>query len=213
MKWLTVLYRDDGSVGGVLGREAPIPDAWEAPVYFHAGDPAPRRFIAVHLGVGQMPGGGRCVTEDLYEAIESHPDSTPSAPKFGIKDMALMPQIHDAPCLVADFPTWMRANDPRRLPLFFRAWMTLTMPELAATYGLARGVSIEDLLDVEARRVGVRPEHSRLPKLRARRDREPPAALVQAVERNRLAVQQRQWDAALRATTAPAESASPPPEG
>jgi hypothetical protein len=185
MKFLTVLFYDDGTYAGTQGNERPLPDDWSPPLYTKPGDAAPRRFLAVHLGVAEMPGNGRCVSTDLGEVLETHPKSTPEAPKFGIKSMAMMPQIHDAPVTLKDFPRWMRANGPAAMPKALRAWLTLTQPELAAAYRLDRGITIDDQMEVEAKRALLREEHSRLPALKVLAERQAAQRRQRLFERSR----------------------------
>ncbi len=191
MKLLTVLFYDDGRYAGTQGHERPLRDGWEPPCYLLPGEEAPRRFLAVHLGAGEMPGGDRCVSTDLAEALEHHPSSTPEAPRFGIKSMDLMPQIYDAPVALADFPRWMRANGPARMAKPLRAWLTLHEPELAATYRLNRGIDIDDMAAVERKRVLARPEHSLLPELELRSERRAAAKRGQVFARQREAERRR----------------------
>lgn len=173
MKFLTVLFKEDGTYFGTQGHERPLPDSWMPPPYTNPGETQVRRLVAVHLGAAELSGTARCVSTDLFDAIESHPASTSEAPKFGIKDMALMPQIYDAPVALADFPAWMRANGPDRMPKALRAWLTLVMPDLAAQYRLDRDVSLEDMMAVEAKRTPtILEEHSRMPNLKAAQERQ-----------------------------------------
>ncbi len=190
MKFLTVLFFEDGTYAGTQGNERPLADDWQPPTYLHPGDTRVRRYLAVHLGAAEMPGNGRCVSTDLAEALEPHPESTPAAPKFGIKSIDRMPQILDAPVALADFPAWMRANGPDRMAMPLRAWLTLHMPELAATYGLDRGIDIEAMIAVERRRV-VRPEHSMLPELELWLQRREAAKRETILERQRQAERRR----------------------
>jgi hypothetical protein len=168
VKFLTILYYPDGTVAGTSGSEYPLPDTWAPPPFILPGDSEPRRFLAQHLGAGEMPGDGRCVSELLAEAVETHPQSRAGALRFNVRPGKALPLIHDVPCSLSGLEGWLRANGPDRMAKPLRAWLTLCAPDFAEAHRLDRGVDLEDMIAVERKRAGVRPEHSRLVDLEQR---------------------------------------------
>lgn len=187
MKFLTVLFKADGTFLGTMGHERPLPDTWAPPMYHEPGESAALSSVAVHLGCAETDGSDRCCSTDLFEALLTHETSTGDAPRFGIRDLSAMPQIHDCPVLKSDFAPWLEKNGVERLHPRMRAWLTMTMPEFAAAHGLDRDITIDDMIAAEsARGPFLTEEHSRLPQLQARAEKERAAAAADAEQQSAL---------------------------
>jgi hypothetical protein len=192
MKFLTILFYDDGRYAGTQGAERLLPDDWQPPTYMLPGDTKPRRFLAVHVGAAEMNGTPKCVSTELSEALEADPASSPAAPRFKVITGKQSPALIDVPCTRSAMDAWLRANGPDKVAQPLRAWLTLTTPEFAATYRLNRGVDLADLVAVERKRLGtIRPEHSRLSSLEFQIQERAKAKRAAIFERQRRAERQR----------------------